>query len=123
MVLTSEFISRCWVFSKKGDSLKSNFERKPFVPKKVILSAGGWVKDFIDPSFQKKFKICRQVLHWVKMKEESPLKSLNAVFMWGYGPEPTDFLYGFPSQDQETVKIASEQFFWKLSIRSRSIAL
>lgn len=78
--------------------------------KKVILSTGGWVKDFVDPSFQKKFKICRQVLHWVKMKEDSPLKSLNSVFMWGYGPKPTDFLYGFPSQDQKTVKIASEQF-------------
>ncbi|TFV95540.1 N-methyl-L-tryptophan oxidase [Algoriphagus kandeliae] len=78
--------------------------------KKVLISAGGWVKDFLDENEKPKFKICRQVLHWVKLEKGGPMESIKSVFMWGYGQEPTDFLYGFPSLDGETIKVATEQF-------------
>ncbi|MCS5491144.1 N-methyl-L-tryptophan oxidase [Algoriphagus limi] len=78
--------------------------------KKVLISVGGWVKDFLGENEKPKFKICRQVLHWVKLKKGSPMESVKPVFMWGYGAEPTDFLYGFPSLDGKTVKLATEQF-------------
>ncbi|MFC3416347.1 N-methyl-L-tryptophan oxidase [Algoriphagus hitonicola] len=76
----------------------------------VVISVGGWIKDFAAKEEIKKFKICRQVLHWVAVEKGSPMADQNSVFMWGYGPSPTDFLYGFPSMDGETLKIASEQF-------------
>lgn len=78
--------------------------------KQVVVSVGGWIKDFVAKEEKKKFKICRQVLHWVALEEASPMVNLSSVFMWGYGPNPTDFLYGFPSLDGETIKIATEQF-------------
>ncbi|MGM0943746.1 MAG: N-methyl-L-tryptophan oxidase [Bacteroidota bacterium] len=78
--------------------------------KKVILTAGGWVKDFLGEDAQEKFKICRQVLYWVKLEKNSPLKDLKSVFMWGYGSQSSDFLYGFPSLDRKSIKIATEQF-------------
>jgi sarcosine oxidase len=30
--------------------------------------------------------------------------------MWGFGPNPEDFIYGFPSLDGKTIKMASESF-------------
>lgn len=78
--------------------------------RQVLISAGGWIKDFLGVEEKIKFKICRQVLHWVAVQKGSPMAKLDSVFMWGYGPNPTDFLYGFPSLDGETLKIATEQF-------------
>lgn len=95
---------------QKENWVEIHLQEEVIHARQVILSAGGWVKDFVDDPVKKKLKICRQVLHWVKMDPKGDMSPLNSVFMWGYGPEPTDFLYGFPSLDGETVKIATEQF-------------
>jgi sarcosine oxidase len=77
---------------------------------KVILTAGGWIKDFLPKEVSDNFKICRQVLHWLELEKEAGQWIDSPVFMWGYGSQPEDFLYGFPSLDGETVKMASESF-------------
>lgn len=92
------------------DWLEIRLREETIRAKKVLISAGGWVKDFLKENEKPKFKICRQVLHWVKLEKGSPMESIQSVFMWGNGSEPTDFLYGFPSLDGETVKVATEQF-------------
>jgi len=77
---------------------------------KVILTAGGWIKDFLPEETSPSFKICRQVLHWLESEKEAKHWKDSPVFMWGFGSQPEDFLYGFPSLDGETVKMASESF-------------
>lgn len=77
---------------------------------KVILTAGGWIKDFLPKEVSDNFKICRQVLHWLELEKEADQWKDSPVFMWGYGSQPEDFLYGFPSLDGATVKMASESF-------------
>ncbi|WP_245803571.1 N-methyl-L-tryptophan oxidase [Algoriphagus marinus] len=77
---------------------------------KVILTAGGWIKDFLPKEVSDNFKICRQVLHWLEFEKEADQWKDSPVFMWGYGSQPEDFLYGFPSLDGATVKMASESF-------------
>jgi sarcosine oxidase len=77
---------------------------------KVILTTGGWIKDFLPKEVSDNFKICRQVLHWLELEKEAGQWKDSPVFMWGYGSQPEDFLYGFPSLDGETVKMASESF-------------
>ncbi len=78
--------------------------------KKVLISAGGWIKDFLPEQEKPKFKICRQVLHWLEIEEGITDWTAHPVWMWGYGPEPEDFIYGFPSLDGRTVKMATESF-------------
>lgn len=77
---------------------------------RVLLSAGGWVKDFLPEPKQSKFKICRQVLHWLEIDSEFSGWKDYPVWMWGFGPSPEDFIYGFPSLDGRTVKMATESF-------------
>lgn len=85
-------------------------QKETLFVQKVILSAGGWVKDFISTGERKKFKICRQVLHWLEIEPGVTDWSSYPVWMWGYGANPEDFIYGFPSVDAISVKMASESF-------------
>ncbi|WP_111669064.1 N-methyl-L-tryptophan oxidase [Algoriphagus litoralis] len=77
---------------------------------RVVLCAGGWIKDFLPQAEKTSFKICRQVLHWLKIEPETIDWKNYPVWMWGFGPQPEDFIYGFPSLDGTSVKMASESF-------------
>lgn len=91
-----------------GGGIKLILEGKEISAEKVLISAGGWVKDFLTEDEKREFKICRQVLHWIEISSDQWKN--HPVFMWGFGPAPEDFIYGFPSLDGETVKMATESF-------------
>jgi len=76
---------------------------------RVILSTGSWIKDFVPQYWKPHFIICRQVLYWLDLKNEDYFQQ-TPVFMWGFGAGAEDFLYGFPSLDGKTIKVASESF-------------
>lgn len=78
--------------------------------KKVLCTAGGWILDFLPQNEKSKFKICRQILHWIKADMAEVGWSDYPVWMWGYGPKAEDFIYGFPSMDGQSVKMATESF-------------
>lgn len=77
---------------------------------KALISAGPWIKDFLPAPEKSHFKICRQILHWIPKKEGFFELGKTPVFMWGFGEDSEDFLYGFPSLDGQTIKVASESF-------------
>lgn len=81
-----------------------------FLAEKILISAGGWVKDFLSPEKRSSFKICRQVLHWLAIDPGFQSWTQHPVWMWGFGPDPEDFIYGFPSLDGKSVKMATESF-------------
>lgn len=91
-----------------GGGIKLILEGKQITAERVLISAGGWVKDFLKEPNNSEFKICRQVLHWVETSSDEWKD--YPVFMWGFGPAPEDFIYGFPSLDGRTVKMATESF-------------
>jgi sarcosine oxidase len=93
-----------------GEYFRIQVEGKEILAKQVVLCAGGWVKDFLPLPTQKKLKICRQVLYWIALAEGYPDWKQYPVWMWGYGPAPEDFIYGFPSLDGKSIKMASESF-------------
>lgn len=95
--------------SKQTDGrIKVIFGEGELITDIVINCTGGWVKDFVSAEEKPKFKICRQVLHWINTDSYSWRDS--PVFMWGIGPDPEDFIYGFPSLDGKTIKVATESF-------------
>lgn len=77
---------------------------------KLLLSAGAWVKDFLPDFAKSNFKICRQVMHYIPKRRGFYELGKTPVFMWGFGPDAEDFLYGFPSLDGNFIKVASESF-------------
>lgn len=105
-----------WTSSKvksiqsEGAQFRIEVEGKEVLVKQVVLTAGGWVKDFLSISSKKRLKICRQVLYWLGIEEGFTDWQRYPVWMWGYGAAPEDFIYGFPSLDGKTIKMASESF-------------
>ncbi|MFN3757839.1 MAG: N-methyl-L-tryptophan oxidase [Algoriphagus aquaeductus] len=95
---------------KSKDGFHLQLENAEVKAKKVILTAGGWIKDFLPSNELPRFKICRQVLHWLEIEPGITDWASYPVWMWGFGPQPEDFIYGFPTLDGHTVKIASESF-------------
>ncbi|RZS95493.1 N-methyl-L-tryptophan oxidase [Cecembia calidifontis] len=89
-----------WIKTNQGE----------FEAGKAVLSAGAWVKDFLPPMEKSHFKICRQILHWLPVKNQAFTLGKTPVYMWGFGPAAEDFIYGFPSLDGVSVKMASESF-------------
>lgn len=97
--------------SRSGESVLIRTGSREIVAGRVLLSAGGWIKDFLPEEEEKnRFKVCRQVLHWLEIEEGYTEWTRYPVWMWGYGAGPEDFIYGFPSVDGKSVKMATESF-------------
>jgi sarcosine oxidase len=129
--------------STKNGSVILDMEEYQIEAKKVLVSAGGWIKDFLPKEEKLGYKICRQVLHWVEIEEGYSHFEKSPVFMWGFGKNPEDFIYGFPTQDGRSIKMASESFienshpnnldrsvskeeqetFWKEKVKGRILGL
>jgi sarcosine oxidase len=77
---------------------------------RAVICAGAWVKDFLSPLEKSQFKICRQILHWMPREGDAFSLGKMPVYMWGFGEGAEDFIYGFPSLDGQSVKMASESF-------------
>lgn len=93
-----------------NESILVRTKTQEILAHRVLLSAGGWIKDFLPQVEKPRFKICRQVLHWLEIEPGRINWTKFPVWMWGFGPNPEDFIYGFPSLDGKTVKMASESF-------------
>lgn len=102
--------SKVTAIQAQGEYFQIQVEGKEILAKQVVLCAGGWVKDFLPFPTQKKLKICRQVLYWIAVEEGYSDWQQYPIWMWGYGPAPEDFIYGFPSLDGRSIKMASESF-------------
>ena len=94
----------------EGSNFRILAEGRDVLAKQVILTAGGWVKDFLPKTSKNKLTICRQVLYWLPVEQGFTDWERYPVWMWGYGPNPEDFIYGFPSLDGKSIKMASESF-------------
>lgn len=95
---------------KEGDSILIRMKNGEILADRVLLSAGGWVKDFLREEEKPNFKICRQILHWLEIDSGFTDWTKYPVWMWGFGPNSEDFIYGFPSLDGKTIKLATESF-------------
>jgi sarcosine oxidase len=127
----------------QGETLVVDAGKVQITCKKLILSAGGWVKDFLPERQRQRLRICRQVLYWLEVDPSFTDWKQYPVWMWGFGPRPEDFLYGFPSLDGKTIKVATESFievdhpdeldrevsleemetFWETKIKGRILGL
>ncbi len=108
----AEILPNCPVqeLRQEGREILIRTKHGSLLADRVLLSAGGWVKDFLPEKEKSGFKICRQVLHWLEIAPGFGDWVNYPVWMWGFGPKPEDFIYGFPSLDGKTVKMATETF-------------
>lgn len=97
----------------EGGGVKIMTNQGQFEAGRAVISSGAWVKDFLSEGEKPHFKICRQILHWLPKIGNAFELGKTPVYMWGFGEGAEDFVYGFPSLDGKSVKMASESFLEK----------
>lgn len=75
----------------------------------VVLAAGAWLPEFLDPGVARVFRVFRQVMFWFAPDDGRFRLDRFPVFIWELRG-PSQAIYGFPDLDCEGVKIATEQY-------------
>ncbi|TFU05515.1 N-methyl-L-tryptophan oxidase [Polymorphobacter arshaanensis] len=78
----------------------------------AVVAAGAWAGDFVGAALRLNFAIYRQVLHWLPVTAPGLFAPDAApVFIWSYGADSEDQLYGFPPLPGATsMKCAAEYY-------------
>src|SRR5206468_3955215 len=95
----------------KGVIVKT--DRAVYGADKLIIAAGSWVTQFLEPSLAQHFKVYRQAMFWFKIQDDLQNQFLPGklpIFIWVFENGGENMFYGFPSLDGKTIKIASEQY-------------
>jgi monomeric sarcosine oxidase len=84
-----------------------------YCAEKCIITAGPWIARFLPPEYAPLFKVYRQVMYWFAITENC--RSTFAapgfpIFIWILGKGSEFGFYGFPTLDEKTIKVATEQF-------------
>jgi sarcosine oxidase len=88
-------------------------DRAVYGADKLIIAAGSWVTQFLEPSDAQHFKVYRQVMFWFRIRDDVQSQFLpgqSPIFIWVFENGGENMFYGFPSLDGKTIKIASEQY-------------
>jgi sarcosine oxidase len=88
-------------------------DRAVYHADKLIIAAGSWVTQFLEPSLAQHFKVYRQAMFWFKIQDDLQTRFLPGklpIFIWVFENGGENMFYGFPSLDGKTIKIASEQY-------------
>ena len=87
--------------------------RRVYSAGKVIISAGPWIVRFLPPAYRPLFKVYRQVMHWFAIRKDCRSAFVPPgfpIFIWIFAKEGEFGVYGFPTLDGKTIKVATEQF-------------
>ncbi len=82
----------------------------------VLVSAGAWLPNFLQaqPAWQPHFSVHRQVMHWFDVGAHAAdfEPGRFPIFIWMFGDDQEDYMYGFPSSDAgaPALKVATEQY-------------
>jgi sarcosine oxidase len=87
--------------------------RGSYSAEKVIVTAGAWIAGFLPPAYASLFRVSRQVMYWFDIREDCrPAFAPPGfpIFIWIFAEGGEFGFYGFPSLDDKTIKVATEQF-------------
>jgi sarcosine oxidase len=77
----------------------------------VVLAAGAWLPRFLPPSVARLFTVTRQVQYWFEVRgtPERFMRPNFPVWIWEL-QDRRNVIYGFPSIDGRSLKLATEQY-------------
>jgi sarcosine oxidase len=97
----------------EGGAVSVRTEAAEYRARSLIVSAGAWLPEFLEPDLARHFTITRQVLYWFEV--EAPIEQYQApnfpVWIWEL-QDRSQVIYGFPAIEKESggIKIATEQY-------------
>ncbi len=102
-----------------GDGVRVRTDRARYTAGKVVLALGAWLPGFLgrhaQARWQSHFSVYRQVMYWFDTGPRAApdfAPGRFPVFIWMFGDEQEDYMYGFPATDaaQPALKVATEQY-------------
>jgi sarcosine oxidase len=101
-----------------GGAVRVDTASGSFSADQLVVAAGAWLPEFLGQSlrsgWQRDLEVYRQVMHWFDAGNAAPdfAPGRFPVFIWMFGDDQEDYMYGFPSSDpaQPTLKVATEQY-------------
>jgi sarcosine oxidase len=86
-------------------------DRETYKADNVVLAAGAWLPSFLGADYARILRVYRQVLTWFAIEHERSLFAPEQfpVFIWEL-PDGQQGIYGLPSIDGATLKIATEHY-------------
>lgn len=99
--------------ASSNDKVTVRTDKGQYESERLIISAGPWVSQFLEPEYADLFKVYRQVMFWFNV-DPNHLQNYSPnncpVYVWIFEKGGEFGFYGFPSTDGRTIKMATEQF-------------
>ena len=97
-----------------GDAVEVRTTRTTHLARQLVLAAGPWLQQLLDPALGAAFRVHRQVQYWFDVANafDRYAPGRFPIFIWMFGEGEDEFLYGFPAIDGPDggLKVASEQY-------------
>lgn len=99
-------------YTQNKDFIQVKTNKAVYNTKKLVLTLGPWVRNILPNEYTSFLKIYRQVLYWFELRgnPKDYVVGKFPVFNWEFNTAHEDFIYGFPSLDGKSIKIATEQY-------------
>ena len=99
--------------AEDGGTVTVRTDAAEYSARELVVAAGAWLPDFVDPDLARHFSVTRQVLYWFEV--EAPIEQYTApdfpVWIWEL-QDASHVIYGFPALNGAAggIKIATEQY-------------
>jgi sarcosine oxidase len=99
-------------YHQLSDGILVKTEKAEYLTEKLVLTVGPWVNEVLPDRYKDSIKIYRQVLYWFEIEGDIQKYQVGSfpVFNWEFNTAHENFIYGFPSLDGKSIKIATEQY-------------
>lgn len=98
-------------FAQAGDVVTVTTDRGEYPARSLLVCAGPWLPSLLAPDLARLFTITRQVLYWFELA--APAAEFTPprfpVWIWEL-QDRAHVIYGFPSLDGASLKLATEQY-------------
>lgn len=99
-------------YKQRKDYVHILTDKGEYQADRLVLTVGPWVQAFMPETYKNHMQIYRQVLYWFEIAgDSSKFEAKNfPVFNWEFNTAHEDFMYGFPTLDGRSIKVATEQY-------------
>jgi sarcosine oxidase len=98
-------------FAQEGDRVRVTTDRAEYLARELVVCAGPWLPGLLDADLARFFSITRQVLYWYDLDAPADRYAPPAFPVWIWElQDRAHVIYGFPSLDGATLKLATEQY-------------
>ncbi len=99
--------------AEEGGIVRVRTDATEYRAREVVVAAGAWLPEFLEPDLARHFAVTRQVLYWFEV--EAPIADYEAprfpIWIWEL-QDRSHVIYGFPAMDGAAggIKIATERY-------------